>query len=248
MFLAQTFHFDLISLILIIGFICAIVVGAIRGFFYVLIDLGQSILSIIVSIFLAKPLGMLIYNTGYFNNVISKTSQYLISRDAIFSQVITDENKIDLLSNALGKLDIPEKLNSVIINIGNKIIPNTNGMNIANFISDALFVGISIFLAGALLCFIIFIVVVILRINVRQLDEIKPIRKLNHFLGGVVGLINGIIFVLVVLAILTGLLMVPSLNETIGNMIKLHDDNATTITEVLYKLDIFGIILKLLGL
>ena len=96
MFLAQSLAFDPISIILIIGFICAIVVGAIRGFFHVLIDLGQSVLSAIVSVFFAKPLGMLFYNTGYFSNVIDKTSNFLTSKDAIFAQIITDENKKEL--------------------------------------------------------------------------------------------------------------------------------------------------------
>lgn len=247
MFLAQSLAFDPISIILIIGFICAIVVGAIRGFFHVLIDLGQSVLSLIVSVFLAKPLGMLFYNTGYFSNVIDKTSNFLTSKDAIFALIITDENKKEVLSQALSRLHIPERLNSVVINVGERIIPNTNNMQISDFISEALFVGVSIFLAASLLFFIIFIIVLILRISIRQLEEIKPIRRLNHFLGSLVGVVNGIIFVLVVMALLTGLLMIPSLNESIGNAIKLHDDNAITLAEALYKLDIFSIILKLLG-
>ena len=247
MFLAQSLAFDPISIILIIGFICAIVVGAIRGFFHVLIDLGQSVLSAIVSVFFAKPLGMLFYNTGYFSNVIDKTSNFLTSKDAIFAQIITDENKKEVLSQALSRLHIPERLNSVVINVGERIIPNTNNMQISDFISEALFVGVSIFLAAALLFFIIFIIVLILRISIRKLEEIKPIRRLNHFLGGLVGFVNGIIFVFVGMALLTGLLMIPSLNESIGNAIKLHDDNAITLAEALYKLDIFSIILKLLG-
>lgn len=247
MFLAQAFHFDLISIVLIIGFICAIVSGALRGFFRVLIDLGQSILSLIVSVFLAKPLGMLIYNTGYFNNLIEKTSNFLVGKHEIFSQIITEENKKDVLASALTQLNIPERLNSVLINIGDKIIPNTNNMEIADFISEALFVGASIFLAGLLLYIAIFIIVLILRLCIKQLDEIKPIKKLNHFLGGVVGVVNGIIFILVVLAVITGLLMIPSLNTTIGNYITLHDDNTFTLIELLYKLDIFSIILRLLG-
>lgn len=247
MFLSQTFSIDPISILLVVGFLCAIAVGAIRGFFHVLIDLGQSILSLIVSVILAKPLGMLLYNTGYFNNLIIRTSNFLVERDAIFTQIITDENKADVLSQAFDKLNVPDRLNSVMITVGEKIIPNTNDMKIADFISETLFVGVAIFLAATLLYLLIFIVVLILRICVKKLDEVKPIRKLNHLLGGVVGIVNGLIFVLVVLAILTGILMIPSLNTSVGNLIKLHDDNATTLAELLYNLDIFSYILRLLG-
>ena len=180
MFLSQTFSIDPISILLVVGFLCAIAVGAIRGFFHVLIDLGQSILSLIVSVILAKPLGMLLYNTGYFNNLIIRTSNFLVERDAIFTQIITDENinndvKInlylppyineeniaDVLSQAFDKLNVPDRLNSVMITVGEKIIPNTNDMKIADFISETLFVGVAIFLAATLLYLLIFIVVLI---------------------------------------------------------------------------------------
>ena len=247
MFLTQTFYFDPISIILIVGLICAITVGAIRGFFRVLIDLGQSILSLIVSIFFAKPLGMIFYNTGYFNKLITKTSEFLIERNEIFSQIISSENKKEVLGTALSNLHIPARLNSIVIGIGEKVVPNTNGMSIASFISEALFVGVAIGLAAALLYFLIFIIVLLLRIFVKKLDEVKPIKKMNHFLGGVVGFVNGLIFVFIALAILTALLLIPSLNISIGNIIKLHDDNAFTIAKWLYNLDIFSLILNLLG-
>ena len=247
MFLMQTIYFDPISIILVIGLICAIAVGAIRGFFRVLIDLAQSVLSLIVSLFLAKPLGMLFYNTGYFNKLIEKTTTFLIGRDEIFTQIITSENKKEVLGSALSNLHIPTRLNSVVINIGEKVVPSTNGMSIASFISEALFVGVAIGLAAILLYLLIFIIVLIIRIFVKKLDEIKPIRKMNHFLGGVIGLVNGLIFVLIGLAILTALLLIPSLNVSIGNMIKLHDDNAFTLAKWLYNLDIFSLILNLLG-
>lgn len=247
MFLAQTFQFDLISVILIIGFICAITVGAIRGFFPVLFGLGQSFISVIVSIFLAKPLGTLLFNTGYFDKAIERTEAYLINYNSIFSQIITNDNKKEVFQEALSKLNFPERLSSIFVNIGRNIIPNTNNMTLANYISEALFFGFCITIVGVILFILIFIVVLIIRIFIKKLDKVKPISKVNHFLGGVVGFINGTVFVLVALAILTGLLMIPSLNESIGNIMMLHDDSKITIVEYLYNLDIFSIILRLLG-
>lgn len=247
MFLAQTFQFDLISIILILGFICAITVGAIRGFFPVLIDLGQSFISVIVSIFLAKPLGTLLFNTGYFDKAIERTEAYLINYNSFFSQIITNDNKKDVLIDALSKLDFPSRLSSAFANIGASILPNTNNMTLANYISEALFYGFCIAFMGVLFFILIFILVLIIRLFIKKLDKIQPIKKVNHFLGGVIGFVNGTIFVLVALAILTGLLMIPSLNESIGNVIALHDDSKITIVEFLYNLDIFSIILRLLG-
>lgn len=248
MFLLQSFHFDPISIVLVVGVICFIIVGAIRGFFHVLIDLAQSVLSLIVSVILAKPLGMLLYKTGYFSNAIEKTADFLLSRNEIFSEIITNDNKTEVLSKALSNLHIPSRLNSLVISIGEKIIPNTNNMQIADFISDALFVGVSIVLAGAALYLLIFIMVLLLRIFVKKFDEIKPINKFNHFLGGVIGLANGLVFVIICLALLTGLLMIPSLNISIGNIIKLHDENTFTIAKWLYNLDIFSIIFSWFGI
>ena len=102
---------------------------------------------------------MLFYNTGYFNKLIEKTTTFLIGRDEIFTQIITSENKKEVLGSALSNLHIPTRLNSVVINIGEKVVPSTNGMSIASFISEALFVGVAIGLAAILLYLLIFIIV-----------------------------------------------------------------------------------------
>ena len=91
------------------------------------------------------------------------------------------------------------------------------------------------------------IIVKIAELFLHKLDKIKPIRKANHTLGGVVGLVNGIIFALIVIVVFSLLLMIPGINEQLGSIIKLHDDNIWTIGEMLYKLDILGILLKLIG-
>ena len=91
------------------------------------------------------------------------------------------------------------------------------------------------------------IIIKIIELFLHKLDQIKPIKKLNHTLGGCIGLITGIIFGLFVIVVFSLLLMVPGINEQLGSLIKLHDDSVWTIGELLYKLDILGILLKLIG-
>ena len=242
------FQFDVVSIILLVGFIAFVVIGAIQGFFKVLIDLGSSILSAIVSMFLAKPVGMFIYNTGCFTKVIDKCTAFLISKHSMFESVSTSENKHELIEKGLDHFNVPSALSGVLSSIGEKIMPETNGETIAIFLSKTLFVVASIIIAGLLMFALINIIVFIFKLFIKKLDEIKFVRKLNHSLGALIGAVNGCIFVLAGLVILSLLLLIPPLHEPIGNLIALNNDEVFTIGKWLYELDIIGWILKIIGL
>lgn len=243
----DSFQIDVVSIILLVGFIAFVVIGAIQGFFKVLIDLASSILSAIVSILLAKPVGMLIYNTGCFTKAIEKCTAFLISKHSLFESVITSENKNELIEKGLNHFNVPAVLSNVVTSIGEKVMPETNGETIALFLSNALFVAISVIIAGLLMFLIINILVFILKLFVRKLDEIRFIRKLNHLLGALIGAVNGCIFVLAGLVILSLLLLIPPLHEPVGNLIALNNDEVFTIGKWLYELDIIGWLLKIIG-
>lgn len=247
MFLTQVFQFDVISIVLVVLFFAFIIVGAVKGFFKMLIELAGSALSAIVSIFLARPVGMFIYDLGTFNGLITKSINFLNGKSVIFLEQITDTNKEELINKCLEEFNIPGILSSIITSIGTKIIPTTNGMVISEYLSKALYVAISVVIAGILLFIIINIIIFILKLFLNKLDEIKPIKKLNHFLGAIIGVVNGLVVVLVIFIAISLLLMVPSLNEPIGSLMGLHNDKVWTFSKWLYELDILGIILKLIG-
>ena len=94
---------------------------------------------------------------------------------------------------------------------------------------------------------IVSIIVIILEAFLHKLDKIKPINKFNHTLGGVVGFVNGLIFVFIFMVIISVLLMVPMFNEQISNIMKLSNDNIWTLSKWLYQFDLLGILLKLIG-
>ncbi len=247
MFLIKSFNLDLITIILILGVVAYTIVGIFKGFFRVLIDLTSSILSSIVSLFLAKPVGMFIYNLGTFNKLIDKTTNFLISKQEIFSLVATQDNKKDLIDQAINEFNIPSFLEEVLRTIGNNYINIPDGSIVGEYISNTLFIILSTALAGLVMYIIISIIVIILEAFLHKLDKIKPINKFNHTLGGVVGFVNGLIFVFIFMVIISVLLMVPMFNEQISNIMKLSNDNIWTLSKWLYQFDLLGILLKLIG-
>lgn len=247
MFLIKSFNLDLITIILILGVVAYTITGVFKGFFRVLIDLTSSILSSIVSLFLAKPVGMFIYNLGTFNKLIDKTTNFLISKKEIFSLVATQDNKKDLIDQAINEFNIPSFLEDVLRTIGNNYINIPDGSIVGEYISNTLFIILSIALAGLVMYIIISIIVIILEAFLHKLDKIKPINKFNHTLGGVVGFVNGLVFVFIFMVIISVLLMVPMFNEQISNIMKLSNDNIWTLSKWLYQFDLLGILLKLIG-
>ncbi len=247
MFLIKSFNLDLITIILILGVVAYTIAGIFKGFFRVLIDLTSSILSSIVSLFLAKPVGMFIYNLGTFNKLIDKTTNFLISKQEIFSLVATQDNKKDLIDQAINEFNIPSFLEEVLRTIGNNYINIPDGSIVGEYISNTLFIILSTALAGLVMYIIISIIVIILEAFLHKLDKIKPINKFNHTLGGVVGFVNGLIFVFIFMVIISVLLMVPMFNEQISNIMKLSNDNIWTLSKWLYQFDLLGILLKLIG-
>lgn len=248
MLLAKTLPIDYLSIILLTVVIAFVIVGSIIGVLKMLVQLGGSIISIVCSLFLAKPVGTFIYNLGAYNWLISKSSNFLLTTNEFFLNSINDSNKESLIEQSLSKLNIPSLFNSVIVKIGSIILPTTNGVNLAEYLSKTFFMIVSIVLSGLLLYLIIRLTMFFISLFIKKLDKIKLIGKINHLLGGVVGLAFGLLCAVIIMVIVTLLLMIPQFNESISHFMYLDNENAWTFSKWLYEQNILALILKILGL
>lgn len=248
MLLAQSFQLDILTIILIVVVVAFIVTGAIRGVLKMLLQFGSNILSSLFALFLAKPLGTLIYNIGIFNWFIQKTSAFLSSSSSFFNEIITSETKVSLITKGFETLKIPSRFSSIIINIGNVFIPDTKGLTIANYLSETFFIIVSIVLSGLILYGLLRLITFLLTLLIKKIDEVKVIKVINHLFGGLVGLCAGLFTCLIIMIFVTLLIMIPQLNEPISKAMFLDNDNVWTLSKWLYEQNILEIILKLLGL
>ena len=248
MLLAKALQFDVLTIILLVVVIGFIVAGAIIGVLKMLVHLGGSALSAICALFFARPLGTLIYNLGAFNWFIEKSGNFLTNTHSFFTQVITLENKQELISQGLEHLNIPDMFNSIIINLGNRFIPTTHGLSIGEYICETFFIIVSIVLSGLILYGIVRLIMFILSKLIKKLDQVKVIGTINHVLGGIVGLSIGIVTVLLIMIIVTLLMMIPQANEQLTKIMFLENENVWTLSKWLYEQNILALILKILGL
>ena len=248
MILAKTLEFDVLTIILLVTVAAFVIAGAIIGVLKMLVQLGSSIISAVCALFLAKPLGTVIYKLGLFNWIIDKSTNFLLKTHEIFTQIITPENKTTLIKQGLSELNIPSLFNSIIANLGKKFIPETNGLSIAEYLSESCFIIVSIVLSGLILYGVIRLSTFLLSLLIKKLDKVKVIGVINHVFGGIVGLGVGLISVAVIMVLVTLFMMIPQINESLSKIMFLDNNNVWTLSKWLYELNILAIILKLLSL
>lgn len=241
-------YIDFFSIALVLVFLVCVIVGSVMGLFKMLISLAKTIVSLVVSIFLARPLGMLIYNIGIFNGFENNIANSLTEFNSVFSNVITEENRVEVIKEGLIALNIPSIFSSTIASLGEKYIPLTNDVTIAQYLSSTLVIATSILLAALLLFIAVYLVMLLLRKIMDSLDKIKIIGWINHLSGAIIGVAVGCIIVYVAMLGLSFLLTVPSISDSIASYIKLNDDSVWTLAEKLYILKPWEILFNLIGL
>lgn len=226
---------DTMSIVVIVLVVLFGVLGYVKGFFNILLGVLKSLSSFLISFFLAKPFGDLLYKMGLGKIFVRNIEDTLISNNDLFSIVITNENKEEVLKTALEGLNIPEFLHNIFSSLGSNMIGDLDGHTVGYYISVS---------ASSLCCMIIgFIfllifsstIILLLRKAFNKLSKVRIIGFTNRLLGSVVN-IAFILFIIsfVFWGIATLTTFMPSLNESINELFGL-DSNKMSIARWMYE-------------
>lgn len=226
---------DIISWIVIGIVVLFGILGYARGFINILLGILKSLSSFVISFFLAKPFGNLLYNVGLGNVISRELEKNIFSGKEIFDIVINSENKELVIKKALETVSIPEFLHDIIYRIGDNLIGEIETQTVGQFISSS---------AANLCCIIIgFIVLMLcsgiifflLRKVLKQIKKVRFIRRVDRILGLVVNACFALLLIsLVFFGIATITTVIPSFNETITELLNLNS-NEFSIAKWLYE-------------
>ena len=226
---------DIISWIIIGIIVLFAILGYARGFINILLGILKSLSSFVISFFLAKPFGNLLFNIGLGNVISRELESNIFSGKEIFDIVINSENKEVVIKKALETIDIPEFLHGIIYKIGDNLIGEVESQTVGQFISSS---------ASNLCCMIIgFIVLMLcsgivfflLRKILKQIKRVRFIRRVDRVLGLVVNSSFALLLIsLVLFGIAAITTVIPSFNDSIIELFNLNS-NEFTIAKWLYE-------------
>ena len=213
----------IIGLIVIFG-----VVGFVRGFFNIFIGILKSLSSFLISFFLAKPFGNLLYRFGLGNIIARDIEKTLVKDSEFFNIIMTNDNKEEVINEALTKLNIPEFLHSIVRGMGNNILTDLDGHSVGYYISIAAANLCCIAIGFVILLLFSGAIILLLRKIFNKLAKVTIIGITNKIAGAIVNVVFILFMVSFALwGIATLTTFMPSLNDTIARLFSLNSDKMT---------------------
>ena len=187
---------DIASIILIVLFLLLAIIGFKKGFISVLLGIAKGFVTLIVSFFLAKPVGALLYKVGLGNIMTGKISDTFFNRNPeLFGAVVNEDNKIELVKQALTDLKIPEFFRDTMSEFIGGFVKETNGLRLCDYLGKTAATFLCIIIAYIVLCLVIFLILFALQRALKDVNKIPVIGFINRFLGVVLEIVYGYIIV-----------------------------------------------------
>jgi hypothetical protein len=230
---------DVMSTIIIVLVVLYGVLGYMRGFFNILLGILKSLSSFLISFFLAKPFGNLLFKLGFGDIFTRKIEETLIGSNDLFSVVITTDNKEEVLRNALEGLKIPEFLHDLFSSLGSNLIGNLEGHTVGYYISVSAASLCCVVIAFVFLLAFSGTIIFLMRKVFNKLTRIGIISITNRIVGAVVNMtfiLLTISFIFWGIATLTTFM--PSLNVMVIGLFGL-DNNDFSIAKWMYENNLF---------
>ena len=219
---------DIISWIIIILVVLFAIIGYFKGFFNIVLGVLKSISSFIISFFLAKPFGNLLYKIGIGKLITNKLEYKLFNDKELFNIIINSENKEMVIKSGLENLKIPDFLHNIICQLGDRLIGNIEGQTVGHFLSSAISNLCCIIIAFMLLMLFSGVIFLMLRKVFNKISKVKIVKRINKILGVVINV--GFVLLLISLVffgIATITTFIPSFNEKIIELFNLNNDKFT---------------------
>lgn len=184
-------NMDIASVCILVFFLIFSITGFCKGFIGIVLNVCKGIASMIVSYFLAKPVGEMIFNMGLGNKLIDKIEVAISSAVTSTDVIITAENYQTVVSNSLNELNIPEFLHNIIQKLVFNDVKEAAGNTLGYYISSAL-----ASLACAIIAFLILMIIInvsffILRKMFKGINRIPIIGLVNRLCGLVLNFLFG---------------------------------------------------------
>ena len=174
---------DILSIIIIAIVLIALLIGYIKGFLKVILRLFNHLASLIISFFLAKPVGLLLFKTFIGRFFSGKFEPWLLNVDSIFHEALTFENQAEIVSEGLTKLKIPAFLHSLVNKMLGNLITDGGGNTLGYYLSQSLAQIVCIIIAFLLLTIIAFILFKLLSRAFKNVNKAPIIGPFNRLLG-----------------------------------------------------------------
>lgn len=226
---------DTMSIIILVLVALFGIMGFVRGFFNILLGVLKSLSSFLISFFLAKPFGNMLYKMGLGNILVKNIENTLQGSNDLFNIVITNDNKEEVLKMALEGLNIPEFLHNIFFSLGNNIINNLEGCTVGYYISVSASNLCCVIIGFTVLLLFSGTIILLLRKVFNKLTKVRIISFTNRVLGSVVN----IVFILSIISfvfwgIATLTTFIPSLNEIVNDLFGL-DSKQISIARWMYE-------------
>lgn len=187
---------DIASIVILILFLLLAIIGFRKGFISVLLGIAKGFVTLIVSFFLAKPVGGFLYNSGLGNILTGKISDTFFNRNPeLFGNVVTNDNKIELIKQALTDLKIPEFFRDTMSEYIGKFIGETDGLRLCDYLGKTAGTFICIIIAYIVLCLTIFLILFLLQRALKDVNKIPVIGVINRALGIILEIAYGYIII-----------------------------------------------------
>lgn len=237
---------DLVSIIYLVIIALSVFLGIKRGLFKTLTSLIKDILSFVLSVFLAKPVTMLLVNSNIGSKLSLKFETLLIEKNPIFETIITESNKDKLIELTLQQLNLPIKIVELFAKLlSNSIdLESVSEVTIASSIAPTITYYIFLVISFILIFIIVRLLVRLLNRLFKSFEQIPLIKVVNKLCGGLLGVVIGFLLVCLISYGLTFVipLDLPISNWLINNM-KLNEETFT-ISKYLYNENILLIIIS----
>lgn len=219
---------DLASIIIIGIVLLGGLLGFALGFFKILLKALHGITSFIISFFLAKPVGTLIYHSSIGSKISVQIEQGLLTQNEIFQQVLTNDNQAEVISKGLSSINIPSFMHDLINSLMGNIVTDSGGNTLAHYSGIALSKMACVMIAFVILVLISLIIIQILKMIFKSLLNAGVISLLNRIIGAV----TGVLFAVVIIAgLLYGIAILSSISvsfrEWSTQFLKLEEETMT---------------------
>ncbi len=219
---------DIISVILIVILVVFAMIGYIKGFFGIVLNICKGLSSLLISFFLAKPCGQFLSNLGLGNFIGGKLENWIIKLAPVSNNIVNAENVSTVLKDTLTSINIPEFLHGIIEKlVGNQLVLESDN-TLAHNIGFALATLACTMIAFFLLTIILNVLFFILRKFFSHINAVPILGKVNRILGLVLNLIFGCVVIFFVFWGLSFVAtLIPDLQDLTIKWFKLEEETMT---------------------
>lgn len=174
---------DVTSIIIIVFLLIFAIIGFCKGFIDVIINSLKSAFIMIVSFFLAKPVGNLIYKIGLGERLTSKIQTILNAKSDVFLMEVTEATASDGLTQGMQALKIPNFFQQIIRNLFGNYVPSGAQDKLGFFCGQALANLVCTIFGFFILLLMVSILVVVLQKALKNINRVPVIGFINRILG-----------------------------------------------------------------